>query len=316
MQLLNQGYKPQFTGHETFPLRYGWLKKVFDAIAETENAGDNKSIFRDEGAMARFGVGKNMVASMRHWGNSTGVIEEIHGFNTISTTNFGQLFFGRKGVDPFMERSATLWLLHWHLVRKPRKTTWYWSFNVFAGITFERETLVKGLEKLSTEQGWTRVSNQTIKRDVECFIRTYVARNFLDEAKYEDVLESPLTELGLIQSIGRRDGFQFIRGPKNSLGDGILGSAIVDFWSEFQDSNSLSFESVLYEPSSPGRVFLLNEESLAERLTNIEEITTGEIRWSETAGMRQLIRRKEFSDGLASKLIKSEFEKSTLQQQI
>ena len=30
-------YRPQFSGHETFPLRYGWLKKAFDQVAETNN---------------------------------------------------------------------------------------------------------------------------------------------------------------------------------------------------------------------------------------------------------------------------------------
>ena len=29
--LYEPDYKPQFSGHETFPLRYGWLKKAFDA---------------------------------------------------------------------------------------------------------------------------------------------------------------------------------------------------------------------------------------------------------------------------------------------
>jgi len=24
--------KPQFSGHETFPLRYGWFKKAYDAV--------------------------------------------------------------------------------------------------------------------------------------------------------------------------------------------------------------------------------------------------------------------------------------------
>ena len=309
MKLLDQSYRPQFTGHETFPLRYGWLKKVFDAVVETENCGENKSVFRDESATARFGVGKNMVASMRHWGNSTGIIYEPLGSNAIRTTNVGHLFFGLRGLDPFMEHSATLWFLHWQLTSKPNKTTWYWSFNSFAGATFERETLVKGLQKFSSERNWIRVSANTIKRDVECFVRTYVARNFSDATSYEDTLESPLTELGLIKSIGRRDGFQFMRGSKSTLGDGILIYALVDFWSEFQGENVLSLESVLYEPGSPGRVFLLSEDNLMERLGHIEDITSGAIRWSETAGMRQLIRNKKFSRDTALNFIKDEFGK-------
>ena len=65
--LYRDGYRPQFSGHETFPLRYGWLKKAFDAVLGTEGGSDNRHVFTGSDAIARFGVGKNMVASMRHW---------------------------------------------------------------------------------------------------------------------------------------------------------------------------------------------------------------------------------------------------------
>ena len=68
--LYEQGYSPQFSGHETFPLRYGWLKKAFDRVVETENQPGNRAACWGDDAIARFGVGKNMVASMRHWGQS------------------------------------------------------------------------------------------------------------------------------------------------------------------------------------------------------------------------------------------------------
>ena len=62
-----EGFRPQFSGHETFPLRYGWLKKVYEAIEASVDDPNNKSVFLSEQAIARFGVGKNMVASMRYW---------------------------------------------------------------------------------------------------------------------------------------------------------------------------------------------------------------------------------------------------------
>src|SRR5690625_6536827 len=74
--LYQQDYKPQFSGHETFPLRYGWLKKCYDRVAETEPEPDNKSLCWGDDAIARFGVGKNMVSSMRHWATVAGIIED------------------------------------------------------------------------------------------------------------------------------------------------------------------------------------------------------------------------------------------------
>ena len=51
-----------FSGHESFALRYLWLKKGYDALA------DNPEFFQRDDAMVILGVGKNMVRSIRHWG--------------------------------------------------------------------------------------------------------------------------------------------------------------------------------------------------------------------------------------------------------
>ena len=53
-------YRPQLSGHETFPIRYGWLKKAFDRVWDTEDQRDNRDVFSGSDAIARFGVGKNM----------------------------------------------------------------------------------------------------------------------------------------------------------------------------------------------------------------------------------------------------------------
>jgi hypothetical protein len=193
-----------------------------------------------------------------------------------------------------MEHPTTLWLIHWHLSGRPDKTTWFWSFNHFPSSTFEREHLVRGLERLAAERGWSRVAKSTIKRDVECFVRTYVARPATRQTEHEDALESPLAELALLKSVGRRDGFRFSRGPKANLGQGIFVYALLDFWSRHSQSRTLAFEAISYEPGSPGRVFLLDENDLAARLMELDEFTDGKLRWSETSGLKQVIRDMEF----------------------
>src|SRR5579875_2189747 len=46
----------RFSGHETFPCRYAWLPKAYQAINR-----DAKLLLDDENAMVELGVGKNMV---------------------------------------------------------------------------------------------------------------------------------------------------------------------------------------------------------------------------------------------------------------
>jgi hypothetical protein len=72
----DENYKLQFAGHETFPLRYGWLSKAYTQvkIILSQGNGDPNSIFTDESAISLFGVGKNMVVAMRHWALASGVL--------------------------------------------------------------------------------------------------------------------------------------------------------------------------------------------------------------------------------------------------
>lgn len=306
--LYQEQYRPQFSGHETFPLRYGWLKKAFEEVQATENDHNNKTVFSDN-AIARFGVGRNMVASMRHWANASGIIVETS--NTIRSTPLGRKLFGRRGLDPYMEHPATLWLIHWMLCARPEKTTWFWCFNHFPALTFEREHLVKGLERVAKERGWSRAATTTIKNDVACFIRTYAAQQVSTKAGQEDSLESPLTELGLIKAVGKHDGFRFVRGPKPSLGDGVFVYVLIDFWARYSPTAAtLSFEAIAHEPGSPGRVFLFDENDVIDRLSLLDDVTNGALRWSETAGLKQVVRAAELDPEHALKWAEMDYRDS------
>jgi hypothetical protein len=308
--LARKDYRPQFSGHETFPLRYGWLKKASDAVRSARCAEDAKKIFSNDDAIARFGVGRNMVASIRHWAITSGIIREGEG--GLESTEVGDLIFGSGELDPYLEHPSTLWLLHWHLAGHPEKTTWFWAFNHFQGGSFERDNLVRSLGVLAAEREWSRAAAATIKRDVECFVRVYVAKSATDKASHEDALESPLAELGLIRPVGRRDGFRFVRGAKPTLGNRVFLYALIDFWQRHSTASTLSFEAIAHEPGSPGRVFLLDEDEIFGRLQELEDISAGALRWSETAGLKQVIRDRDIQleqaiDSISADYIVPEF---------
>lgn len=290
--LAEEQYRPQFSGHETFPLRYGWLKKAYDAVAGTsEILGENKSAFSGEDAIARFGVGKNMVSSIRHWASVCGVLEDEPNSPRIKQTKLGHLLFGNKGIDPYLENPSSVWLLHWQLAALPHKTTWFWAFNHFNSLTFDRDHLVNGIARLATDRMWRRVSQATIRSDVACFIRTYAALPPTKRSGNDSMLESPLVELGMIKATGKRDGFRFVRGPKRTMGDGVFAYATMDFWSRHsRHSATLSFEAIAHEPGGPGKVFLLDENDVVDRLVKLNETTRGKMSWSETAGLKQVVR--------------------------
>jgi len=307
--LYQPDYKPLFSGHQTFPLRYGWMKKAFDAVAQTADDVANKhTVFLADDAIARFGVGKNMVASIRHWATTAGIIEDNPGDDDhLIPTSLGRLIFGPDGTDPYMEMPTTLWLIHWNIAALPTKTTWYWVFNHFAARSFRRDDVVAGLLKLAASQGWKKAAETTVRRDVECFVRTYVSQPPDAEGALEDDLESPLAELALIRLIGKRDDYQIVRGSKPTLTPGVFAYALNTFWNNIGTTRTLSFEMVAHEPGSPGRVFLLDETELAARLSSLEAHTEGQFRWSETAGLKQIIRDRPLSDGEALQFVRADY---------
>ncbi|TCJ41263.1 DUF4007 family protein [Parafrankia sp. BMG5.11] len=293
--------KLHFAGHETFPLRYGWLKKAYDAVDAEQKAGlVPGSIFNDDKSIAVFGVGRNMVLSMKHWAIATGVLssQDVKGERNarISTGPVGDLLFGHA-LDPYLEHPGSLWLLHWTLASKPgRATAWHWAFNEFHEPSFDRELLRRRLtqrcEKLaeSGRLGSGRaVSGSTIKRDVECLIRTYFAGSKGSRRAPEDSIECPLAELGLVQAAGLGDLYRFRRGPKASLPDEVFLFAVLEFWESFYPGRrSFSVEFLTFERGSPGQVFLLDEDGVAGRLARLESLSGEKLRWDESSGMRQL----------------------------
>ena len=141
-KLDHEEYAPSFSGHETFPLKYGWLKKVYDAVSSKENSNGldaSPALFKSDEAIATFGVGKNMVFSMEHWALSTGIIKKEKA--NISISELGHFIFGKDGRDPYLENPNTLWLLHWILTRNPKKTLNYYLFNHYNKPNFNKESL-------------------------------------------------------------------------------------------------------------------------------------------------------------------------------
>ena len=303
--LYEKEYQLRLSGHETFPLRYGWLKKAFDSVTEHERSGQQRSVFLADDSIARFGVGRNMVRSMRHWATAVGVI----GDDGCKATSLGRFLFAADGLDPYMEDPVTGWLVHWMLSGNPRNTTWYWAFGHYPALAFDRDSLVRGIEKLVKEHPGTRASSSTIRNDVACFVRTYVGQPPAAKTGHEESLESPLAELGLIQATGKRDGFRFVRGRKPTLGAGMVAFAVHEFWSgrsvvrPISAARTLSFETLAHEPGSPGRVFALDENALADLLIEIEGVSGGAYRWSETAGLKQLICDREISQDEALQFV-------------
>ena len=309
---------PSFSGHQTFPFRYTWLKKGVDAVMKNQN------IFTDEDAPVTLGVGKNMVSSIRHWCVTAGLIKKSKNTSNhrsrFEATDEGKIIFAANtGKDQYLENPATLWWLHWRIATNMESAaTWSWAFNFLNYPEFTRDSLSNDLIDWIRQQENIRKqpSENTIKQDISCFIRTYCLSQSPKITIIEDTFDCPLVELDLISEVQVKQGehrYQFNLGPKPSLTDSMFALTITDFWNNcYPNANTLSFSKIMYSKLSPGQVFKLDENTLVMYLEKLEAITDGTMTYDDTAGLKQISRHEKHERLDRLELLKGVYEKSTI----
>lgn len=284
-----------FSGHETFPLRQLWLRKAHSQIikhTKSDQLPASKSLFSDDTAIERFGVGKNMVSSIKHWALACDVIHDSPSDNGLEIGDIGKFLFGyaeSKGHDEFLEHDASVWLIHWLLSgRASRTPTLYAIFNFVQAQSFNQNDVIIALNESSAFSD-AKKSATTITRDIETCIRGYISGQ-----DNEDNMDSLLGCLGLISVVGKGQ-YRFNQGAQHGLHDAVFGFALLDFWSRLEKNHqnsqtTLAFNQIAHVYGSLGRVFKMNEDAIADRLSRIAEITNHYLAWTDQAGIRQVTR--------------------------
>jgi hypothetical protein len=278
--------KPVLGGHQTFTLRYGWLKKLYDYLCE------DQELFQAEDAMVRLGVGKNMVASMRFWGVAMQMIEPQARGRRYQPTDLAHRLLRDDGWDPYLEDTGTLWLLHGLLATNATNAyAWHMLFNHYRGAEVNVAQLAEFLGQQLRLQGWN-IPAATLEREAECCLRTYRPPKSGGARPSEDALASPLSALQLIDALHDERRFLLERRERPSLPPAILGHFLIHFWQAHAPNRAtLSIEECLYQPNSPGQVFKLRETALLNLLEQLERQTDGALSVDETAGIQQVYRR-------------------------
>src|SRR5579884_508971 len=186
----------RFTGHETFPLRYGWLPKAVHALS-----GDPEALAKDETVMASLGLGKNMVQALRFWVEAAQVA--VAGpSRALALTAFGRAVLGESGLDPYLEDVRTLWLLHWKLSTSGEAGPFAWDYllNKWAAPEFTKSQVVAAFAHEAMRSG-RALSTTTLMQHLDIFIHSYVAveRKGVGD---DDVLDCPFIDLRLVTAVG------------------------------------------------------------------------------------------------------------------
>ena len=278
-----------FAKHQTFYIRDGWLYKGIQAIK------DHNDIFTQEDAPQILGLGKNMVQSLRYWMVATQISSEVltKQGNVQNLTHFGKLL---SNHDPYQELDGSLWLIHYHLVtNRDKATAWYWFFNHFTPNIFTRQDFVVRLAQWVNTQGESLKSEQSLAKDCDCLILTYLPRSH--GRSPEDSLVSPLASLGIFSEVEYQDdddkrtrSLRVNLTRSNSIHPLVFLYILLKQQElERPHARQVSLVDALREPKNVGRVFNIGIQTLEEIILKLEErYPNHAIRLTRTSGLDQL----------------------------
>ncbi|RXF68555.1 DUF4007 family protein [Hansschlegelia zhihuaiae] len=274
-----------FSGHESFAVRYGWLPKIYEAVVR-----DPEIFADDERAILTLGLGKNMVRSVRFWGEAFG-ITQAQG-RLVRPTEFGRRLLDPDiGVDPYLEDAGALWRLHWQITVHGGLGAWSAAFLTVTDVEVTRKRL---LDLIVASAASTRgaVNAATAAAHLEMLVRTYDAAADRGAAVLEDTLGSPFQELDLLRTAapGGVPTIRLNRGRKRGLDRRTLAFALADHWrAAAPGSRALTMRSIMLDRVSPGSVFRLDEATMHELLEEVCDGSTALALRSDGIGGLELV---------------------------
>lgn len=293
--ILERGWDPDgararlFSGHESFPCRYGWLPKLYETVE-----GDPEVFASDERAILALGLGRNMVKALKFWGDAFGLLRIEKGI--ASNTAFARrLLDPDTGLDPYLEDRGSLWRLHWRITAHAGLGAWVTAFLEIQDNEIARDRLVELMQRRAlTARG--PITAGTAGAHVDMLIRTYDWSRLSERAPGEDASGCPFQELHLMES-SAANGTTMVRlprGRKPDLDEGAFAFALYDYWTGTSPtSQSLSLRGLLLERRSPGQIFRLDESALHERLDAVATAPGMELREDGAGGIDLVARRLE-----------------------
>ena len=183
--------KIRLQGHEKFILREGWINKGLMILP------NNSDAFTRKNATDLFGIGNNMVKSLRYWMRAFGLTND----SGTHLTEMGKVI---AKYDPYLEDPFTLWIMHSHIAKNIEgATTWYMYFNRCNADDLDKSEiesiLLREVKKYAIGINF---SKNSLCNDVDVLLNMYSQNK--EKSDPEDKNISPFSQLELIKKNGER----------------------------------------------------------------------------------------------------------------
>lgn len=279
----------RFSGHETFPVREGWLHKGLKLLMEKPEH------LTDEHAADYLGVGRNMAKSIRYWLEVTGLSQPADDGNRRSkalvVTELGTQIYES---DPYFAELGTWWALHLELVNRPdQATSWAWFFNHFARSRFTKVEVLDALRRYLELHARKRTppSPRTLDRDIGCLLAAYARPIPAEHVDPEEGTECPFRELGLLRYLRSSGVYQMDLESAEIPPEMFAYSLTKSFEGDVPEGAGeieVSVGQAAGRPGGPGSAFGLTAEGVFEQAMKLESAYPDDLEIGGLAGERIL----------------------------
>lgn len=260
-------------GHESFYFREGWLEKGIYEISNAvgEQAGQ---LFKSHDAIAKLGVGNNMVKSIKYWMIGTGLIQNVRApFYGVEFTELGRIIAAN---DPYFEDYFSLWLMHINLVSDLKSyTTWYLFFNEFSGQEFTSLQVKSKMSELLNKYT-DKYIEKSLEQDIQVLLNMYSKSELTSNP--EENYRCPLASLQLLKN--NKDKYYKVIPDFRKISPLIVLYAIKK---KINDDSSISIDLLESGEGSLNAIFNFDRMAINEYLDTLANM--GYLKVVKTAGL-------------------------------
>ena len=270
--------KYRLQGHEKFPLREGWINK---GLMEVDS---DEMIFLSKEAPDEFGIGNNMVKSLRYWMRALGLFESDTARGSILSQE-GRMILNH---DPYLEDIFSLWVMHSYIAKnKDEATSWYLYFNHCDAEILSKDQIEHILSReLIKYVGNDDFSDKSLKNDIDVLLNMYSKDKGLIDPEEKHV--SPFSQLGLIKKVES----QYVKTSPDlrNISEWVV---LYELSQLMEGKDSISIEQVSNGEFSLSAIYHLGSVTTNSFLDKLDAL--GYIRVDRTAGLDMIYRLNEFS---------------------
>jgi len=260
-------------GHEKFALREGWVNKALLILPEIPDA------FTRKDATDLFGIGSNMVKSLRYW-------MRAFGLTITSGTELSDMGTLIAEYDPYLENAFTLWLMHSYIAKNEEDATaWFMYFNRCDADDLEKNEIQSILyREIKKHAIGVKFSEKSLSNDVDVLLNMYSKDN--EKTDPEDKNVSPFSQLKLIK---KNDG----RYTKNHPSKKLLPEEIVlyELAGKMIGQEGISIEDILFGEKGLCKIYNITGVMANDYFDRLD--ASGYIRVDRTAGSDMIYPVKE-----------------------